>query len=147
MRQSIRTLSEADAPLDSFHDCHVHGLAWRRDRFSFSLNLQYILEWIPPADATAGYSFLVADAQLTFRSSAEVRVAMDWMTSALDAQVGAVRVLDTRRTPNGAVQRRFEIEFADPEGAITLWSSGYDVLLLEEPVISPVPSPTRRGAP
>ncbi len=147
MRQPIRTLSEVDAPLGSFHDCHVHGLAWQRDRFSFSLDLQYILQWMPPASATAGYSFLVADAQLTFQSSAEVRVAMDWMTSALDAQVAAVRVLDTRHTPNGAIQRKFEIEFADPEGGITLWSTGYEVLLLEEPVISPVPSPPRGGAP
>lgn len=74
-------------------------------------------------------------------------MAMDWMTSALDAQIAAVRVLDTRRTPNGAIQRKFEIEFANPEGGIMLWSTGYEVLLLEEPVISPVPSPTRSGAP
>jgi hypothetical protein len=147
MRQPIRTLSEVEATLDSFHDCHVHGLAWQRDYFSFSLDLQYILQWIPPASATEGYSFLVADAQLTFQSSAEVRVAMDWMTSPLDAQIAAVRVLDTRRTPNGAIQRKFEIELADPEGSITLWSTGYEVLLRDEPVISPVPSPTRGHAP
>src|SRR5690242_1507365 len=78
MRQPIRTLSEDDAPLDSFHDCHFHGLGWQRDRFSFSLDLQYILQWIPPASATAGYSFLVAEAQLSFQSSAEVNVAIDW---------------------------------------------------------------------
>jgi hypothetical protein len=143
MRQPIRTLSEIDTPLDSFHDCHVHGLGWQRDRFSFSLDLQYILQWIPPASAPAGFSFLVAEAQLVFQSSAEVNVAIDWMTSALDAQIAAVRVLDTRRTPNGAIQRKFEIEFADPEGEITLWSTRYEVLLLEEPVISLAPSLTQ----
>jgi len=40
MSQSLRVLTEAEAKLGSFHDCHVHGIRWRRDAFSFALDLQ-----------------------------------------------------------------------------------------------------------
>ena len=138
MKRPFRILSESEASLESFHDCHVHGLHWRRERFTFSMNLQYILEWITPANSSAGFRFLVSEGQLTFRDVDEVRVSMNWSGAALDAQIAAVRILKTRTTPNGQLQRCFEIEFADPDGIISLWSTGYEVGLLQEPVISAV---------
>jgi hypothetical protein len=63
---------------------------------------------------------------------------MDWSNAALDSQIDSVQITKTRPTPAGAVQRYFEIEFADPEATISLWSTGYEVELLTEPVISEV---------
>jgi hypothetical protein len=65
---------------------------------------------------------------------------MDWSGSALDAEIAAVRIPTTRSTPSGQLDRYFEIELSDPEGIISLWSTGYEVELLREPVISEVPS-------
>jgi hypothetical protein len=131
-----RFLSESDANLESFHDCHVHGLHWRRDRFTFSMNLQYILEWITPPNVSSAYRFSISEGQLIFRDVDELRISMDWSSAALDAQIAAVRILKARTTPNGRLQRHFEVEFADPDAVITLWSTGYEVRLLHEPVIS-----------
>jgi hypothetical protein len=137
----IRVLDESEAKLESFHDCHAYGLHWRRDQFIFSLDIQYILEWIEPSDAATGaYRFLVSEARLVFRSANEVKVSMDWSHSALDAEIEAVRVLGSRTTPNAQIERCFEIEFADPDGTILIWSTGYEVVLLHEPVVSEVPS-------
>jgi hypothetical protein len=141
MERSLRALSDSEAGPESFHDCHVHGLRWRRDKFTFSLDLQYILEWIEPSEASSGtYRFRVSEAQLVFRSASDPKVSMDWSGAALDAQIAALRVLQSRTTPSGQVERLFEIEFADPDGTISLWSTGYEVILLEEPVVSDVPS-------
>src|SRR5262245_16955568 len=140
MARPLRVLPESEASLESFHDCHVHGLHWRRDRFTFSLSLHYILEWITPTGGSSGYRFSVSEGQLTFRDVDELRVSMDWSGAALDAQIAAVRSLKTRTTPNGRLQRYFEIEFADLEGIISLWSTGYELGLLQEPVISEVTS-------
>jgi hypothetical protein len=49
MHHPLRVLSESEAKLECFHDCHVHGLHWSDERFIFSLDLQYILEWIKRA--------------------------------------------------------------------------------------------------
>jgi hypothetical protein len=65
---------------------------------------------------------------------------MDWSGSRLDSQIAAVRVLSTRTTPKGHIERFFEIEFSEPDASISVWSTGYEVILLDEPVISKVPS-------
>ena len=135
-----RVLSETEATPESFHDCHVHGVRWHRDSFSFSMDIQYILEWIPPADGVDHYRFSVAEAELTFRSVDELKITMDWTGSALDAQISTIRVLETRRTPNGALDRHFEIEFSDPDALISLWSTGYELKLLRSPVSSSLQS-------
>ena len=141
MEQTIRTLTELEAPLEQFHDCHVHGLHWRRDEFTFSIALQFILEWIDPSDDSSGYyRFRVAEAELVFQDTSDPKVLMDWSNSAIDAQIEDVRVLESRATPAGTIERRFEIRFADPDGTISLWSTGYQVVLLAEPVVSNVPS-------
>jgi hypothetical protein len=140
MEQPIRVLSESEAGLGSFHDCHVQGLQWRRDQFTFAMNLQYIVEWITPRPPTSGYRFSISEGRLTFRDVDELKVSMDWSSAALDAQIAHVQILKTRMTPNGRLQRFFEIEFADPDATISLWSTGYEVRLLHEPVISTVTS-------
>jgi len=125
---------------ESFHDCHVHGLYWRRDRFTFSMELQYILKWIQPIDGSSDYRFLISNGRVTFRNVDDLKVSMDWSGAALDSQIASVRVLEKRTTPNGQAQRNFEIEFADPDAIVSLWSTGYEVQLLEEPVLSEVTS-------
>lgn len=138
MQKPLRTLSESDAGLESFHDCHADGFHWSRNRFTFSIDIQYILEWIAPSDASSGYRFSICEARLIFQGVSELKVSMDWSGSALDSEIGAMRVLESRTTPNGQLERHFEIEFADPDGIISLWSTGYEVSLLQEPVISEV---------
>jgi hypothetical protein len=140
MARALRVLSESEASPESFHDCHVHGLHWRRDSFTFSMNLQYILEWVAPSDGSSGYRFSISEGELTFHDVDELKVSMDWSDAALDAEIAAVRISTTRTTPNGRLQRYFEIEFADPDAIISLWSTGYEVRLLHEPVISAVTS-------
>jgi hypothetical protein len=138
MERPLRVLSESEAKPESFHDCHVHGLRWLRDRFSFSMDLQYILEWIEPSGGFSGFRFSICEGVLTFRNVDDLRVSMDWSGAALDSQIGSLQVLKTRATPNGATQRYFEIEFSDPEAFVSLWSTGYEVELLGEPVVSDV---------
>jgi hypothetical protein len=141
MEQSVRTLNEAEAKLESFHDCHVRGLSWRQDRFTFTVNLQYILKWIAPNDSVSHYRFSIADAQLIFENVVDLAISMSWSNAALDAQIDTITVTDTRTTPNGRMQERhFEIAFAEPDATISLWSTGYEVRLLDEPVLSAVTS-------
>jgi hypothetical protein len=105
------------------------------------MDIQYILKWIEPTAASSGaYRFSICEARLIFRSVSELKVSMDWSDSALDSEIAAVRVLKSRATPNGQLERYFEIGFSDPDGIISLWSTGYEVSLLAEPVISEVTS-------
>lgn len=140
MERPLRTLSEADAGLESFHDCHVHGLRWRRDQFAFNVDLQYIVKWVAPNDGSSRYQFMIAEARLAFENADDVMISMEWSRAALDAQIDTIRVNDTRKTPNERQQRQFEIQFNEPDALIRLWSTGYRLQLLHEAVLSPVTS-------
>jgi hypothetical protein len=140
MQRPLRVLTESEAQPQTFHDCHVHGIHWRRERFTFSMHLQYILEWLPPSDGSSAYRFSIAEAQVTFQDVDDLKVSMDWSGAALDSQIASLRAQEARTTPNGRIQRYFSIEFADPEAIISLWSTGYEVRLLQEPVTSEVSS-------
>jgi hypothetical protein len=61
---------------------------------------------------------------------------MDWGNASLDAEIDVVRILKSRTTPNGNLQHYYEIEFNTPDARIGLWSTGYEVVLLEEPTLS-----------
>jgi hypothetical protein len=140
MQKTVRVLSELEAKLESFHDVHVHGLRWRRDQFSFSMDLQYILQWIESTGGAAAYRFSICEARLVFRDVDELKISMEWSSESLDSQIDVVRILESRMTPNGQVQQYFEIEFSNPQAGIMFWSTGYEVCLLTEPVISDVTS-------
>jgi len=131
-------MSESEAEPESFHDSHVHGLSWRRAEFAFSVDLQYILEWIEPSDISSGYRFSICEARLTFRDVDDLKISMDWLGAALDAQIDALRIVQSRTTPTGRVQHYYEIEFSEPGANIALWSTGYEVALLQDPVVSDV---------
>ena len=130
-----RTLSETEAQPESFHDCHVHTFEWRGS-FEFSIGLQYIVEWIQPTSDVPNFRFMISEARLKFANTADLAIAMDWCGASLDAQIESVQVVSSRPTPNGRTARKFEITFAEPEGTISLWSTGYDVELLTEPIQS-----------
>jgi hypothetical protein len=140
MRQAQRVLSEAEATLESFHDCHVHGLRWRGEQFAFYVDLQYILEWIQPTETTSTYQFRIAEGRLAFANADDVDISIVWKRAMLDAQIESINIIGTRATPNGTQQRQFEIAFSEPDAVITLWSTGYEVQLTDEPVISDVTS-------
>jgi hypothetical protein len=53
MERTYCILPESEAKPESFHDCHVYDLVWRPDRFSFSMDIQYILEWATSVGTTS----------------------------------------------------------------------------------------------
>jgi len=140
MQSPFRILGESDSRPDSFHDCHVHGLRWKADRFTFTIDLQYIVEWVQPIDPSRGYRFWISEARLTFRDVDDLKLSMDWSGTSLDAQMETIRVLKSRATPAGLSQRNYEVVFSTPEGSISLWSTGYELALLEKPLLSEVSS-------
>ena len=103
-------------------------------RKEISLGKDYVLAVQKWAELTSAKP--MADL-VTFRYAAELKLSLDWGRANLGAQIAALRVVGSRMTPNGVVlERAFEIEFADVEGLISFWSTGYEISVLDPPVIS-----------
>jgi hypothetical protein len=141
-----RTLDEQQAPPASFHDCHVVAIGWQRDAFRFCLELDYILAWIEPARPGDGYRFRLCEARLELENANDPRVMLDWSAAALDLEISSMAITDQRATPYGAIERCFTIE-CGAQGVITVWATGYRLVLLGEPFESLTPSPASRAAP
>lgn len=131
----IRTIPGSRAWLDSFHDCHVQSIGWTRDAYEFEMRLHHILEWILPAPGASHYTFRMARAVLAFGSVSELSISLDWKNAALDAEIESISIADERMTPAGNRDDRYVIGFSDLSGTIELWSTGYEVRLLSEPVL------------
>lgn len=136
MHATHRVLDETEAPLDTFHDCHVYGVSWDRDGFRFRVDIGYITEWISPEQEGGSFRFLIARATLVFESASDVTVTMDWTRCALDAQIDAIEICGERRTANGSLDRKYEILFSEPDAHLSVWSLCYKVHLHHEPVLS-----------
>jgi hypothetical protein len=132
-------LSQREVPLAGFHDCHVRGLSWNVEYFSFALQIGYIMKWIKPSFAGGSYKFLVCPAELIFENADGVCVSLNWTDSILDAEIEAIKVVEQRTTSNGAVQYLFETAFSNPDGNLRLWATGYSVGLLGDAVETTVP--------
>jgi hypothetical protein len=91
------------------------------------------LEWIPPSDPSGGYSFSIAEARLIFRDVDDLKIVMDWAGTVLDVQIDRLRVVKSRTTPTGLTQHYYEFDFSEPQAELGLWSTGYAVVLLNEP--------------
>jgi hypothetical protein len=104
------------------------------------MHAQYILEWIGSSGDSAGFSFLISEARIIFRDVDELRIVMDWSNAMLDSQIDVVKRPRSRTAPSGILQYYYELEFSEPEATITLWSTGFEIVLLGDPVMSKVTS-------
>jgi len=138
-RVPTQVLSAEAAPLDSFHDCYVHGLRWSQRQFLFAVDLDYIVEWILPSEALAAYRFRVSSGSLVFADASGVKANLDWSGAGLEAQISSLWLDGERTTPNGSKQHRYVIDFSDVDGSISLWATAYEVLLWTEPEMVDTP--------
>jgi hypothetical protein len=132
MATMTHVLSESEC---GFHDCQVDGFRWHERPSLFVVYLQYITNWIAPIGGAVKYQFEIAEAELTFRSVSEIVVSFDWSRCAFTVQIDDLRILESRPTPSGVMDHHYRIDFSNPYAFITLWSTGFDLKLLHDPIL------------
>lgn len=123
-----------------WHDNAVHGLRVREGEEGtgeLDLDIDYILEWLPPADG--GYSFRVAPATLTFQGVSDLVISIDY--SKAPAALTPFAIHEIKRElhvyPHGYKDFRWFIEINWPNGFITFNASGFTQTLRAPPIESP----------
>jgi hypothetical protein len=125
-----RVWTEADFEWMGWHDCAVHAIAFRPERFELLLDLDYILEWVEPAGG-GSYTFRVAPATLVFHDVSDVRIDLSPWPAILPS-LAAITRADPQPTPNGRhVKWAWSME--GHEGAIRLRATGYTQVLRTAP--------------
>ena len=122
----------SDAHFDqmNWHDNHVHGIGIREGQWGageLSLDIDYILEWLPAKDGTV--AFRIAPARLTFSEVTDLRIDLDYASAS--AGLGPFSMDGISRAGNA-----WTITVNWPPGSITFSAAGFVQTLTGSPVVS-----------
>ena len=123
--------TEADYPLMSWHDNHIHGLNLAEGVHGtgdLELDIDYIVEWLK--SDSGGICFRIAPANLTFREVSNLKVSLDY--GVISAAMGPFSIdgIDRRieqRARYTATLWTIKVNF--PVGEISFEASGFDQVL------------------
>jgi hypothetical protein len=128
------TWTNRDFDLLGWHDVHVHALrilGGEHGAGELWLDLDYILEWIPPDTAEGSYRFRVAPALLKFHDVTSLQLSLDYAT--WGAAMGPFSIDGIQREPipypDNYVSFRWAISVNWPAGKIMFQSPGFTQVL------------------
>lgn len=127
----------------TWHDNAVHGFRVLEGPDGFSgeliLDIDYLIEWLPPKAKGDGFEFQIAPADLIFHEVTDLIVSIDYVASS--AALGPMSIHQVHRDaityPSGSPSFAWKIEMNWPANAfISFQSIGFTQVLRAEPVIS-----------
>jgi len=126
--------TDADFDHMGWHDAAVHALATEGEDENpgrLLLDLDYILEWVPPSGEETRFNFWIAPATLVFDHAWDLTVDIELHTTALELELDAIT-----RTPDQPFGRStWTLEGHNFTASVT--SEGFRQYLRAEPIWSP----------
>jgi hypothetical protein len=127
--------TDADFEDMGWHDATVHALATRPEEDHTGrllIDLDYIIEWVPPTDGETSFSFWLAPATLVFEHAWDLTLQIDHLDSAgLELELDAVT-----RTSGPAPGRSRVWTLEGHNFTLAITSVGYRQYLRKAPIWS-----------
>jgi len=128
------TYTDADLGEISFHDVHVLGYAALPELFEIRFDIDYLAEWLCPAQKGAPISFRISPATLVFENAGH-------MEASIHAPQGDFSLDELARSGfeqlPGATLGTWQYELRGHDGCLVrLRASGFTLHLRAEPVIA-----------
>jgi hypothetical protein len=124
--------TDADFDAMSFHDVHIRAFGAEPDTYELLLDLDYLFQWVPPAEGETYFRFWVAPVTLAFENAHDVRI--DVRSSQGDLEIATLRREEATPTPNDAMlERRYVLECR--EGDLSVVATGFTMYVRRPPVL------------
>lgn len=127
----------------SWHDNAIHGLRIVEGDDGCSgdliLDIDFIVEWLPPQGDNNAFEFKVAPADLTFHEATDLVVSVDYASSTAALQPMTIHEIHREVISylNGHSSFAWKIEVNWPRNSfISFRSSGFTQVLKAEPIVS-----------
>lgn len=126
--------TEADFEQMGWHDTRIHAIAFLPDSLEFALDIDYILQWINPAENETYYKFWVAPATLVFENVYDLQIDLEPFAG---VEIQGIHREDPQKPKNAEyigrdTEWRWVIEAQ--EGEISLRSVGYKQYFRSDPI-------------
>lgn len=132
--------NERDFDQLGWHDCRVHAIAFSSsetdDPFdaALSLDLDYILRWVPPSKPGGHYRFWIAPTTLVFRGAFNLRGTL---SADLDPfELDEISRETTRDDDGNAITGSWEWTVAGHDFSFSFVAAGFDQYARAMPVLS-----------
>ena len=124
--------TDADFGAMGWHDCHIHALAFDPNQWHLLFDLDYIFQWVQPAEGETYYRFWIAPSTMRF---------FDVHSLSFDIETdGGLEIADLHReetsTNPHTKRRESSYVFECQEGSIRFRSSGYVLTVRRTPILT-----------
>lgn len=121
--------TDADFDDMGWHDSRLYSLSFPDENFEFSLDIDYIFQWVQPTSIS--FQFWVSPCTLVFENVIDLKIDIDFSNSITISIIGIERSSD-RMSPNGkAVMWKYAIE--TDKGILTFLSTGFRQYVRDNP--------------
>ncbi len=143
-------IANTDADFDrlSWHDCHIHALAFRVGDVDAGdwtrglvFDIDFIVEWLCGVDSRT--QFRVAPATLTFHGVTDLKITIDWGDSGFqnslhEVSIGGIRrqVIQDQRVYLERPYYEWRIQLNWPTGEVRFGAVGFTQKLRAEAVLT-----------
>jgi hypothetical protein len=125
----------ADFDLMNWHDATIHAIAFSPETYEFSIDIDYIFEWIEPEANETYYKFMVSPATIVFENVNELMINVDEPYRTI--QIQSIE-RDCPRKPSNADYIDSNLEWKwiiDAESAeCSFYSIGYKQFIRQLPI-------------
>ena len=128
MIQPLQTWSDSDFDQMSWHDCRLYGLKLLNEAFEMSLDIDYILEWIPVNNM---FRFSVSPCLIMFANVSDVRINLLYRKELL-CFVSEIERSNKRLSPNRKVEV-WDYRIVCDVGNISFTSTGFQQKAISTP--------------
>jgi hypothetical protein len=127
--------TEADFEQMGWHDVQVYAVSFIPNTFELMLDIDYIFEWIHPAENDTCFKFWISPATLVFENVYGIEMALDEPYFELDA----IERTEPRRPTNAEYIERdteWQWNLEAHRGGMSFRSIGYKQYIRKKPVLS-----------
>ena len=126
--------TEADFEQMGWHDARIHAIAFLPDSFELMLDIDYILQWVDPAEDETYFKFWVAPATLVFENVYDLHIDLEPFAG---VEIQDIHKEKPQKPQNAEyigrdMEWRWVIEAQ--EGEISLRAVGYKQYFRSEPI-------------
>jgi hypothetical protein len=136
---------ESDFEMLGFHDCHIWAIKWNRVGYDIVFDIDYIVKWIEPTKDNKTFRFWICPAELRFVNADDVNITLCWKDMPLRCCIEDLYRGESRTTPNGTIQLRWQLELSEPVGNISFWATGFELKMLATPELSDMQYLNKKG--
>ena len=139
--------TDTDFDIMGWHDSNIYAVAFYPENFEFALDIDYIFQWIHPAENETYFKFWVTPATLVFEFVSELKMNVIDLQNGLE--IDSIERTEIRKFEEGELAGKVEWNWMieTHQGGITFNSTGYKQFIRKKPSFgqSQVVEPNIRG--